>query len=164
MKTLIIFSSKYGSTKKCAELIMKDLKGKVNMINLKNQKCKNVDNYDTVLICGAIYAGKLHSEVRKFVEDNKECLLEKNLGLFICCKEEKEKALEYMKYNIPDLIIQKAFIKEHLGHEINLEKMNFLEKFLLKSIFKIKESYSKVDYDAIKRITNKINEMGVTNG
>jgi len=29
--------------------------------------------------------------VKKFAEDNKECLSDKNVGLFLCCKEEGEK-------------------------------------------------------------------------
>lgn len=164
MKILILFSSKYGATEKCVKLIKEDLKGKADIVDLKNQEYKEIDSYDTILIGGAIYGGNLKREVKKFVEDNKESLSDKNVGLFLCCKEEGEKAIEYMKANLPDMIVENTFVKEHLGHEINLERMNFLEKILLKYVFKVKESYSKIDYDAIKRITSKINEMDVANG
>ncbi|WZL72982.1 flavodoxin domain-containing protein [Clostridiaceae bacterium 35-E11] len=163
MKTLILFSSKYGATEKCVGLIMKELKRKPDVINLKKQTCKDIDRYDTILIGGAIYAGKLQGEVKKFVEDNQECLYKKNIGLFLCCKEE-EQAIEYLKTSLPDAIIQKAFIKEHLGHEINLERMNFLEKLLLKTVFKVKKSYSKINDHAIKRIAKNINEIDAVNG
>lgn len=164
MKTLILVNSKYGSAEKCAKLIMKDLEGTVDIINLKNKECKDIDSYDNVIIGGSVYAGRMGEEIKKIVENNKESLCRKNVGLFICCKEEGEKAQEFMKANIPQWLIERAFINEHLGHEINLEKMNFLERFLLKGIFKVKESYSMIDYDALKRLIEKINRMDVVNG
>lgn len=164
MKTLILVSSKYGAAEKCAKLIMKDLEEKVDMINLKNKECKEIDSYDTVIIGGSVYAGRIGKEIKKIIENNKESLCKKNVGLFVCCKEEGEKAQEFIKANIPEWLIERAFIKEHLGHEINLEKMNFLERFLLKNIFKVKESYSMIDYDALKRLIEKINRMDVVNG
>lgn len=160
MKTLIVYSSKHGTTEKCANLIAKDLMGLVEIVNLKNKTCKDINSYENVIIGGSIHAGRLQDEVKKFAKENEEILGNKNIGLFVCCKDEGEKAIEYMQYNLPESIIEKSIIKEHLGHEINLDKMNFLEKILLKGIFKIKESYSKIDYDAIKRITNKINMEG----
>jgi menaquinone-dependent protoporphyrinogen oxidase len=160
MKTLIVFSSKHGTTEKCANLIMKELKGTVDIINLKNQISKDISSYNNIIIGGSIHVGRLQDEVKKFAKENEEVLKDKNIGIFICCKDEEDKAIEYMKYNLSELIVEKAIVKEHLGHEINLEKMNFLEKALLKNIFKIKESYSKIDYDAIKRIANKINMEG----
>ena len=157
MKTLIAFSSKHGATEKCANLIMKELKGTVDIINLKGQTSKDISSYDNVLIGGSIYAGRLQDEVKKFAKENEEILSNKNIGIFICCKDEGEKAIEYMEYNMPEVVFERAIIKEHLGHEITLEKKNFIEKALLKNLFKVKESYSNIDYDAIKRITNKIN-------
>jgi menaquinone-dependent protoporphyrinogen oxidase len=159
MKTLIVFSSKYGTTEKCANLIMKELKGDSQIINLKNDKYKDIDSYDNIIIGGSVYAGRLQSEVKEFVEKNEEHLKNKNIGLFVCCKDEGEKAIEYLKYNISESIFENSFITEHLGHEINLEKMNFLEKTLLKKLFKVKESYSEINYEKISKIANKINVL-----
>jgi menaquinone-dependent protoporphyrinogen oxidase len=158
MSILILYGSEYGATEKCVQLIMKHLRGKVDAINLNQTKPGNIDNYDIILIGGGIYAGKLQSNIVKFVEANEECLRSKKVGMFICCKE-GEKAVEYVKANIPNRLVNDLFMLEHTGYEINLERMNRLEKFLIKSIFKIKESYSQLNYDAINRIGNKINEM-----
>lgn len=160
MKTLIVFSSKHGTSEKCANLIMKELNGTVDVINLRNETCKDVNSYDNVIIGGSIHVGKLQDEVKKFAVENEKILKDKNIGIFVCCRDEGERAIQYMKHNLWDSIIERAIVKEHLGHEINLEKMNFLERFIFKNISKIKESYSKLDYDAIKRIANKINMEG----
>ena len=164
MKTLILYSSKYGTTEKCAKLISNDLEGKTDIVNLINENCDDLSSYETILIGGAIYAGKLQGELKKFVEDNKVQLSDKNVGIFLCCKDEGEKVNEYLNLNFPKEILNKVFIKAHVGHAIDLDKMNFVERFLLKNIFKVKESYSKIDYDAIKRISDKLNEMDRANG
>ena len=164
MRTLIVFSSKYGAGEKCANLIGKDLKGEVHTVNLKKEKCEGLHGYDTIIIGGSIYASRMGEEVKKFVENNKEILCTKNIGLFVCCKEIGDKAREYIKLNLPKWIIDMAFIQEHVGHEISLEKVNFLERFLIKGILKIKESYSDINYDGINNIIEKTNGMDVVNG
>ena len=160
MNTLILFSSKYGATEKCAELISKDLQGKVDLLNLKSKLLGDISSYDMILLGGGIYAGRIQGELKKFVEGNEESLMNKNIGLFLCCKEEQqEKVSQYMKENFPDWMVEKAVIKEHLGYELNLDRMNFFERFLMKSILKIKESSSNINHDAVKRTSQKINEM-----
>ncbi|HHV99651.1 MAG TPA: hypothetical protein GXX36_08780 [Clostridiaceae bacterium] len=159
MKTLILFSSRYGATEKCANLIMKGLRDDAEVINLKNGESKDIDNYDVILIGGGVYAGKLQSEITKFIEDNKECLRNKKVGVFLCCKE-SEKTSEYAKANLPAWLVNDLFLLENTGYEINFERMNFLEKFLFKSLFKIKRSYSDLKYDSIEKIVNEVNRMG----
>lgn len=164
LKTLILYSSKYGTTEKCAELLASQLKGSVSAINLKKDSIKDIKEYDYVLIGGSIYAGTIDKAVKSFIEANEELLKGKNTGLFLCCSE-KEKALnEFMKNNFPAWLMEKAFVKEHLGHEIKLEEMNFFERGLLKHIMKVKESYSKIDNEAIARLAGNINRMEAING
>jgi hypothetical protein len=78
--------------------------------------------------------------------------------MFICCKE-GDKVAEYIRTNVPNWTINELFVLEHVGYEINLERMNRLEKFLMKSIFKIKENYSQLNHDSIDKIIKKINEL-----
>jgi menaquinone-dependent protoporphyrinogen oxidase len=156
MKTLVLYSSRYGSTEKCANLIMKRLNGKADAVNVKNLKIDAMDSYDTILIGGGIYAGRFQSEITEFVKRNEEYLRSRKVGVFLCCKE-GEKITEYIKTNLPDWLTSELFILEHLGHEINIDKLNFMGKFLFKTLFKVKESYSDLKYDSIDRIVNTIN-------
>jgi len=159
MKTLILFSSRYGATEKCANLIMKELRDDVDVINLRNGEFRDIGNYDIILIGGGVYAGKLQSEITKFIEANEDCLRNKKVGIFLCCKD-SEKTAEYAKANLPDWLINGLFLLENTGYEINFERMNFFEKFLFKTLFKIKKSYSELKYDSIEKIANKVNKMG----
>ena len=158
MKTLILYRSKYGASEKCANLIKKELMGKADVIDLESGKCEDIDSYDIILIGGGVYAEKIQSEIIKFVEANKECLHNKKIGVFLCCKE-NEKTVEYAKANLPDWLVNGLFLLENTGYEINFERMNFFEKFLLKALFKVKESFSELNYDSIRKIAGKINGL-----
>lgn len=164
MKILMLISSKYGSTEKCGQLIKKELKGKKDIVNLENQTCNDINSYDTVIIGGGIYAGNLQGNLKKFVEEKEKTLKNKNIGIFLCCKEEGNQVTEYIKTNLPNSIFENAFIKERVGYEISLEKMNFIVKFMMKTFFKIKENQSEIDNEAIKRIIDKTNRLDVKNG
>lgn len=164
MKTLIAFSSKYGAAKKCAELVQKGLKHDVNLVNLKSGYSIDMKEYDTVIIGGSIYAGRFQKEAIKFIDNNKEDLLTKKIGLFTCCKDEGKKAIEYMENNFPEWIVKKALVKEHLGHEINIEKMKFLDKVILKAVAKVDKSYSDIKTENIEKLINTINRLDGISG
>ncbi|WP_432403736.1 flavodoxin domain-containing protein [Wukongibacter sp. M2B1] len=159
MKTLIAFSSKYGTTQRCGELVKKGLSHDVNMINLKSSSSPNLKEYDVVIIGCSIYAGRAQKEVVKFIESNKEALQTKKIGLFVCCKDEGKKALGYIKTNYPDWIMKKALVKEHFGHEINLDDMGILDKIILKVVAKTTRSYSDIKTEKIEGFINNINRL-----
>ncbi len=83
MDTLILFSSKYGSTKKSAEYLSEKIKGSVVMNLAENEP--NIDCFENIFIGGAIYNGKLSPNIRKFLLKNEETLKDKNLYIWINC-------------------------------------------------------------------------------
>ena len=66
MNTLIVYSSKYGCTEKCAKLIKEKLNEEVDLVNLKNVKDIDIYKYNKVIIGGSIYIGKIQKSVTEF--------------------------------------------------------------------------------------------------
>ena len=62
MKTLIVFSSKYGMVERCAKIIAEKLGGAV-LENLRNNSDIKLSDYDTIIIGGSIYSGKIRDEI-----------------------------------------------------------------------------------------------------
>jgi menaquinone-dependent protoporphyrinogen IX oxidase len=79
-KVLVLYFSKYGTTKKYAEWIASELNGDIG--NVKNIKPDMLENYDTIIIGSGLYAGKI--EGVKLLIDNYEAIKEKKLILFTC--------------------------------------------------------------------------------
>ena len=160
MKTAILYGSKYGATETCAKKMASEIKGQVKLINLLENQSANLSEYDAVLMGGAVYAGKMADEVIHGIKAmNLEGL---TYGLFICCKDECQKAEEYLRTNLGDSIVNHAKWVEHLGHGINLERMNFVARLAMKTMFKIKKSYTDFNMAAIHRLVNGVNRLEVS--
>lgn len=159
MKTLVIYSSKYGATEKCATILKDKLGEECTLANIELESHPALDLYDTVVIGSSIYAGKMRSEIISFIKNNEEKLKEKNIGVFLCCKDQGSEAISYIAQNLPAWVSEKSFMQLAFGHEINLEKMNFIERNVLKLIFKVNESYSKIDEERINEAVEAINSL-----
>lgn len=159
MKTLIVYSSKYGATEKGAKLLKEKLGDDCTLSNIATESHPALDSFDTVMIGSSIYASKMRSDIVSFVTSNEAALKNKNIGVFLCCKESGKEALGYIGQNLPEWVMEKTFIEATFGHEINLEKMNFVERSLLKMVFKVKESYSQLDEKEIEAVATAIKEL-----
>lgn len=159
MSTLIVYSSKYGCTKTCANLLQEELKDKVDIINLKTSKYVTISQYDKVIIGGSIYIGKIQKEVTEFCSKNLEKLKEKQIGLFICGMQEGEILITEINQNFPKELINIAVAKECFGGEFNFSKMNFLEKFIIKKISKVSSNKSNILTENINNFAQTMNSI-----
>ena len=156
MKILIVFATKHGCTERCANKLKDKLTGEIDTVNLKNSSQINVSNYETVIIGGSIHAGKIQKKVRKFCQNYLSILIDKRIGLFICCMEEGEKATNQFNEAFPDELIQHASATGIFGGEFNFEKMNFIERYIVKKIAKIDKSISKISEKNINKFISQI--------
>ena len=63
MKIAIVYATKYGCTKKCAEILKSYLHGEVSIHSAKADKI-NLSRYDAVFIGGSVYMGKIQKEIK----------------------------------------------------------------------------------------------------
>lgn len=135
MKVLIVYGTKYGCTKKCAEILKSYLPGEVTIISAKAAPA-SLKSYDVVFIGGSVYMGKMRKEVIRFCSKNKIELMNKRLGIFVCCYTP----------NGTDGFIETLFPKEILSHasyvtcvggEMNYEKMNVIYRKMFQALNKI---------------------------
>jgi menaquinone-dependent protoporphyrinogen oxidase len=148
MKTLILYATKHGCAEKCAAKLGGHLGGDVTAVNLNDAGPVDLGDYDTVVIGGSIYAGKIQSKVKAFCERNSEALKAKRLGLFICCLLEKQAQQEF-EAAFPAELIKSAAAKGIFGGEASLDQMTWIERFLMKKVGKMTESVSRIDENAI---------------
>ncbi|HLO89949.1 MAG: flavodoxin domain-containing protein [Chloroflexota bacterium] len=158
MKSVIIYSTKHGTTKKVAEMISQMAKEKPELINLKKVKDINLDDYDSIIIGGSIHAGNVQTRIKRFCHDHMLELSTKPLGLFLSCMEE-DKAQEQFDNAYPESLRKAAVSTKLTGGEILLDKMNFLERYIVKKVGKMTETVSNIKEDKVKEL---VNEMGLT--
>ena len=158
MKILIAYRSRYGTTAECAGKVAKHLQGDVDVIDLKNNKNIDLKPYDTVLIGGSIYAGQIQNSLVRFCEKQKKQLLNKKLGLFICCLYEDEKAAQELEENFPEWLKARSTAREWFGGRATLSRMRAIDRFLFTRIARVDSDVSKIREDRIERFCKILEE------
>ena len=157
MKNLIIFTTKYGSVEKSANLLKAKLNGETTIVNLKKNTVPDINNFDNIILGGSVYMGRTQKELMKFAKNNLQKLLEKRIGLFLNCAEKTEKKFEQCKRSFPVELYEKSIVKGFFGDEITWEKCNAFHKLIIKSIKKSKDSYSNINKEEIAKFAEQIN-------
>ena len=158
MKVAIIFASKHGTTEKVANLLADKLRRKgddVSLHNLRRGISPDLKLFDKVIIGGSIHAGNIQRGLVNFCEKNKEVLKDNKLGLFICCMH-KEKAQEQFDNAYCEDLRNHSSANSIMGGEFIFEKMNFIERILVKKIAKVKGSVSDINTKEISRFADEV--------
>lgn len=156
MRTLIVFASKYGCAEKCARLVSEELKDEVDLVNLKEENKIELSKYDTIIIGGSIYMGKIQKSVTNFCTGNLEEIKKKRLGLYICAMSEGEAASTALTSSFPQQLMEVARAKQHLGGEFRLDRMGFFEKLIVKKVSKVTENKSNILTQNIHEFCNAL--------
>ncbi|NEW83449.1 MAG: flavodoxin [Mariniphaga sp.] len=156
MKTAIIFTTNHGATEKVAHLIGETLKNNsVEYFNLKNNPKIDLADFDTIVIGSSIHAGKNQSEVRKFIKNDTLKLLQMKIALYLCCMNQPQEQAEF-EIAYPELLRKHSVYNAIVGGEYAFEKMNFIEKFLVRKISGVSSTTSKLRYTEINNLVNSI--------
>lgn len=108
-RVAVVYSSKSGTTKICAEYIAAKIVGS-QLFNL-NDESPDISNYDTVLIGSGIRMAKLYKPVKKFLTKNAQILKDKKAILFLSnfYPETVDKTLQK---NVPQDLLDKLTVIE----------------------------------------------------
>jgi menaquinone-dependent protoporphyrinogen oxidase len=158
MKIAIIYATKYGCADKCAHTLANEIETNTAIINLELSTDVNLSAFDTIIIGGSIHAGMINRKVKKFVTKYQDELINKRLGLFLCCLFEGEKALQQFQDAYPEKLRNKAIAHGLFGGELDFNKMNFIEKAIVKKVANIESSTSRINYSDVKDFAKKIIE------
>ena len=151
MKTLIVYASKHGCAQNAAEKLAKAFGQDTEVNNVCNITRIDLEDFDRIIIGGSIHAGRIQGQIKNFARKNLNPLLQKQIGLFIChMEEDNEKAMKELTDNFPDPLVEHAIAKGLFGGEFDLEKMNFVEKFIIKKVAHVTESVSNVHDENIE--------------
>lgn len=142
MKGIIIYASKYGCTEKAVKLLQSKLSEEIKTVNVVKQRVPDLSSFDTVILGGPIYVGKMHKVLYAFMQKNLEILKGKKLALFICAGEQDSAVLEKQFIStFPEGLYNSAIMREVFGGELHLDKLDFTTRLILRVIKGIKEDY-----------------------
>lgn len=135
MKTLIVYASKYGCTKECANLLKDRLQGEVTVSTVDD--CRHdLRQFDAILVGGSVYMGKIQKSITRFCKKNERVLLQKKLGLFASCYTPIDTE-GYLETLFPQNLLTHAVYATLVGGKMDYDKMNVAYRKLFQSLKKI---------------------------
>ena len=148
MKNIVIYESKYGSTKKYALWIAETLK--CDLYEKKQMNAKNLKDYDTIIYGGGLYAGGVSGI--NFLIKNAPVLSDKNIILFTCgIADPKDEAnvshiMEGIDKTMPDELKDKTKVF-HLRGGLDYSKLSVVHRAMMAMLYKVLKSK---DYDQLR--------------
>ena len=128
-KTVIIYKSKYGSTKKYAEWIAEELKA--DLFEHSEFKVDNLSLYDTIIYGGGLYASGINGI--SLITKNFETIKDKNLVVFtvgLASTDDKEIFKPIIEKNCTEEIRGKLKFF-HFRGGIDYKKLTFTHKSMM---------------------------------
>lgn len=153
MRILIVYASKYGFTKKIAELLKSKLNEDVDLINIKKDKNIKLESYNRIILGTSVYMGKARREMINFVKNNQRELLQKKYGIFLCCAD---KEMDGLKNSFDKEFIENSIAKNRLGFAINFDKMSFSDKTAARIIGRLRTNINERYDEEIENFVFKI--------
>lgn len=157
-KVLIAYATKHGCAEECAKILAGKINNETDLWDLREKKSIDVDAYEKVIVGGSIYAGRIMKEVRDFCSKNENILKNKKLGLFICGTSEGDTAKKQVETSFSQELLNAALAKESFGGKIQISKMNFIEKKIIKAVAKLETDMSNVSESVMDRFAQIIKE------
>lgn len=133
MKILIIYSTKGGVSKECADILYSKLCGsfEVSVYDI-NDTPPSPDGFDVAVIGGSVRFGKLNKKLKSYLRTHSQKLSNINTALFICCgftdSFEDYASMQFPKQIIPSLGIH------FFGGELKPQKLKGIDKWIVKTL------------------------------
>ena len=112
MKTVILYATKSGASRECAELLSEKL-GNCPDHDLSRPD-PDLDGFDTVVIGTGVRMGTIYKPARRFLQQNIEVLLTKKFAVYLCnaYPDTFQKAVEK---NVPQELAEHAICMKSFG-------------------------------------------------
>jgi len=175
MHILIIYGSLEGQTAKIAEHITQLIRKRDQQARAYSSKNIpsgfSLDNFDAVIVGGAIHMGKYPAHLRKFVRQHRKWLNKIPSAFFTVCMaiqstnpDEREEACNYSKRFIKNTRWHPILTDTFAG-AVKYTQYNFITRFIMKMITKqeggstdTSQDHEYTDWDAVARFTNRFLE------
>ncbi len=164
MRTLIVYTTRHGTTESVAHYLADWLPGDVDLLNLtaRPTQCE-LARYDTVVIGSSIHIGRIPARLSAFMDHHLDELLTKRIGLYLCCMNEASAETQFDDA-FPLALRRHAIACATVGGEFHFDRMTIAERLIVRAVSGVKENTSRVDYDAINRFARMISEIGENAG
>lgn len=160
MKTLLIYASKYSSTKTCADHIAAALPGTTDV--QPAESAPSPQGYGRVVLGTAIYGGTSLPAMQSYCKKYSKELLQQPLHLFICCINPKSAVInKQIQTAFTPALYQHATQAVNFGGAIDINQLTIAEKAMMRLLGHT-DSKSTINYEAISQFSDAVSHTGTS--
>lgn len=154
MKTLIVYGTNYGTAESVAKIIKQKSSDQVEMVNIKKSSVPSLSDFNKIVIGSGVKIGMINKKLKSWMNKSCDDIISKKVFLFLCASTTKAEEIEKIwSANYPEKILDNATIKICVGGVLNLDKMGFFDKLIIKKVTGQNESSSTLKMDEILNLT-----------
>lgn len=144
MKLLVIYSSRGGASKKCAEILSDRLSGSFDteVYDIENTP-PAPDGFDVAVIGGSIRMCKLNKKLKAYLSKNAEALNNIHTAVFLCCGF-TENFDDYVNLQVPKSVLADLGI-HCFGGELKPKELKGMDKLAVKMM---RSSITTADFES----------------
>ena len=131
MNILIVYASKNGVAKRCAEMLANDLAEyhTATLVDCRKENIPKPDEFDAVVIGSSVRMENIDRRIRKYARDNLEILNSMPCAVYLCC------GFTRLFNEYADALFPRRFVPSlgaHLfGGELKTEKLRGFDKIVV---------------------------------
>ncbi len=150
MSILILYRSKHGTVEEVVKM-MKNISGeRVDIKRLDSHITGSIiEKYDSLILGGSIHMGRAQKRVIRFARQYSHFFAEKKSGIFLCTLTDPGKSDHYIKETFPEEVTSAVNAVGLFGGAVKFNKMNFIERAMMKKISGKDKNFSTIDTDRI---------------
>ena len=171
MKVLIIYATRGGLSRRCAELLRDSLPKviELSLFDARHDTLPSPEGYDVAVVGGSIRMGKLDKKLKKYIKKYTAELSAIHTAAFICCGH-TDLFDEYRDIEYPKAL--KCSLGIHcFGGELKPEKLKGLDKLIMKMIrssvkyedfevsYSSKDSLPEMLPETVTRLADRIRDL-----
>ena len=160
MKTLIVYGSRYGFTESLAKNLAARIDGEVKLVVAKRADKIDLLAFDQIVIGTPIYIGNIYKDVKNFCSKHKNEILESNYRFFVVGLGGPVESIKNFDSSMDADLIENSIENAYFGGAILLDKMNFMEKMIMKKLGKTNVFYEGINEEAIEAFAASLNGSG----
>lgn len=153
MNRVVLFSTKYGSTKRVAKDIARFLDIENNVFDVEKE-IPELTNFDDIILGFPVYAGSTTRAFRYFIKKNRDEIINKVSGIFVLCWDDS-RLNNYIENIFTSELRSDVYIK-CVGGEINPNDLLEVEKSIIFNLTGIEKRTSSIDEKKIKAFAEKL--------
>jgi menaquinone-dependent protoporphyrinogen oxidase len=164
MKAIIIYHTRYGTTREIAAQISGRLTCQTEIVSVADVESEHFRDADLVVIGGPIYGGSLPGKLTRFCERHRRLLETKRIALYISCLSRDEEADRLLADAFAPWLTARASTAAWLGGRLRMADLRLIDRLVVSKLGALSGDLDRIESERIDRFVGDLLSIDPSTG